>query len=82
MAISVSFVSERLSLHIHKGGVSAALLELSGLLNCAGLVSVWEASQWVALGTFFHDRRIQIVQNLLTVKVVRHRRRLQNLFFP
>ena len=53
MAISVSFVSERLSLHIHKGGVSAALLELSGLLNCAGLVSVWEASQWVALGTFF-----------------------------
>ena len=53
MAISVSFVSERLSLHIHKGGVSAALLELSGLLSWAGLVCVWEASQWVALGTFF-----------------------------
>lgn len=53
MAISVSFVSERLSLHIHKGGIQAALLELSGPLNSAGLVSVREASQWVALGTFF-----------------------------
>lgn len=78
MAISVSFVSERLSLHIHKGGIQAALLELSGPLNSAGLVSVREASQWVALGTFFffHNQGIQIVQNLLTVKVVSHRRGL------
>lgn len=41
-------------------------------LNWLGLGSVWEASQWVALGDiFFHNQRIQTVQNLLTVKVVR-----------
>lgn len=55
MAISVSFVSERLSLHIHKGCLSISAGAVRAL-NWVGLGSVWEASQWVALGDIFHNQ--------------------------
>lgn len=71
MAISVSFVSERLSLHIHKG-VSKHLCwscqgsKLGWIRKCMGGLPMGGPG-----GTVFHNQRIQIVQNLLTVKVVR-----------
>lgn len=77
MAISVSFVSERLSLHIHKG-VSKRLC-----WSCQGSKLGWirECMGGLPMGGpgghfFFHNQLIQIAQNLLTVKVVRQRRRL------
>lgn len=76
MAVSVSFVSERLSLHIHKVG---CLTSPPGAVKASKLCWISKCMGGFPMGgpgTFFHNQGIQIVQNLLTVEVVRRRRRL------